>query len=447
MTRMRSYNIRPPIKSLSSRRRHLGLKGRDRMVLLQLQVIIHILFREYKARKLLEYAFSAIERIRKLIIKCCVFYDYILEPPKELNQRLPRIISESRTIDSFADEDIPANFRFRDKEQLRTLFRCFQLPDHIISASGHVFNSEELLLVTLFRLHAPGVATDLTFKRIFGWPEWKVYKGFNLLINYILDRWSYLVEDNILYWKNSFAYFADCILIKLGSYGCKFPPPLSPNGFNVFGFIDNTIYATSRPGGGPSEDGPGARRYHPLLQRSFYNGWKSVHGIKWQTIGLPNGMLFHVWGPVSCRHNDNYTLNHSEIINQIKEIQAHDVIKYVIYGDSAYWCDDFIKSRHRDNLTERLVLENDTMSKCRQAVEWDYGLIGSLWKKILFKRTLKLREQSVAKITLFAMLMTNAYVCMNVSQTSMYFNCMPPRIDDWTKNGPRKATVVNVLEE
>ena len=160
MTRMRSYNIRPPIKSLSSRRRHLGLKGRDRMVLLQLQVIIHILFREYKARKLLEYAFSAIERIRNLIIKCCVFYDYILESPKELYKLLPPIISKSRPIDSFADEDIPANFKFRDKHQLRTLFRCFQLPDHIISASGHIFKSEELLLVTLFRLHVPGIATD-----------------------------------------------------------------------------------------------------------------------------------------------------------------------------------------------------------------------------------------------------------------------------------------------
>ena len=30
--------------------------------------------------------------------------------------------------------------------------------------------------------------------------------------------------------------------------------------------------------------------------------------MKWQTLDLPNGMNMHVWGPVSLRHNDIWTL-------------------------------------------------------------------------------------------------------------------------------------------
>ena len=59
--------------------------------------------------------------------------------------------------------------------------------------------------------------------------------------------------------------------------------------FKVAIFIDNTVYATCRPGGGPTMDGPNSPRHHPLIQQTFYNGWKSVHGIKWQTVSLPNG--------------------------------------------------------------------------------------------------------------------------------------------------------------
>ena len=45
-------------------------------------------------------------------------------------------------------------------------------------------------------------------------------------------------------------------------------------------FIDCNCLATSRVGGGPTEDGANARRWHPDIQRAFYNGWKSVHGLK-----------------------------------------------------------------------------------------------------------------------------------------------------------------------
>lgn len=63
--------------------------------------------------------------------------------------------------------------------------------------------------------------------------------------------------------------------LKLVSLGCEFPPSNDPNGgFNVFGFIDNNILQTSRPGAGPVRDGPGSARKDRLIQEAFYVGWK-----------------------------------------------------------------------------------------------------------------------------------------------------------------------------
>ena len=52
---------------------------------------------------------------------------------------------------------------------------------------------------------------------------------------------------------------------------------------NCFGFIDGTVRPISRPGNG---------------QRIVYNGHKRVHGLKFQSIALPNGLIGNIFGPV-----------------------------------------------------------------------------------------------------------------------------------------------------
>ena len=63
--------------------------------------------------------------------------------------------------------------------------------------------------------------------------------------------------------------------------GSYFPAAGMDGGFAMCTFIDNTMNATCRPGGGP--DGRNAPRNDPLIQRAWYNGWKKLHGLKWQT--------------------------------------------------------------------------------------------------------------------------------------------------------------------
>ena len=52
------------------------------------------------------------------------------------------------------------------------------------------------------------------------------------------------------------------------------------------GFIDCNycIVRTDRPGGGPFDDGPRSFRWSNDVQRSFYNGRKSIHSLKHQTV-------------------------------------------------------------------------------------------------------------------------------------------------------------------
>lgn len=52
---------------------------------------------------------------------------------------------------------------------------------------------------------------------------------------------------------------------------------------NCFGFVDGTVRPICRPG---------------EMQRTVYNGHKGVHGLKFQSVVLPNGLIANLFGPV-----------------------------------------------------------------------------------------------------------------------------------------------------
>jgi hypothetical protein len=53
---------------------------------------------------------------------------------------------------------------------------------------------------------------------------------------------------------------------------------------------------TCTVGGGPAEEGADAARWDPLIQQAFYNGWKSIHGLKHQTLDCAYGMTIDMFG-------------------------------------------------------------------------------------------------------------------------------------------------------
>lgn len=346
----------------------------------------------------------------------------------------------SRTIEDFRylltsrTESFSSKFRFTSPEQLHALVTGFKLPP-IIRVKGYKFSNEEVLMIALMRLSYPHRWEDV--QQYFpGRDRQALQKAFYWFLDFMVENWAYLVTNNTEYWNEELPDFAEAIRMKFQrlpneSFRQYFPPAGERNGFSVFGFIDNTILPICRPGGGPIRGGEQSMRNPTLLQRAFYTGWKKRHAIKFQTVDLPNGMNYDVWGASSARHNDCYTLSKSGILDRLCFEQRIWPVKFKMLGDSAY----------SEGINMQIVGNGRGWSSLREPIEWDYKDLKTQWKYLDYSHGLKLRSQPVAKITLVCFILRNAYVTMNGSQTSLYYRCDPPAFEHWTSQGPRAKPI------
>jgi hypothetical protein len=252
-------------------------------------------------------------------------------------------------------------FRFRSPEDLQRLYEGLQLPGPT-RVKTYKTTGQEILMVSLVRLLYPHRWEDV--ERIFvGIQRWKLQRMFYWFLDFMIENWSYLILNNRDFWTPLMPTMARAIEVKLASlpnpdYRLFFPEEVP---FTIFGFIDNTMHAMCRPGGGPITGGVQAERVPKLVQQAWWTGWKKLHGLKMQTVFLPNGMDFEIWGPVSCRHNDNYTLAMSNILEKLADCQEGNALKYAMFGDSAYMDNDYL-----------LTGGGRGMSSVREPIEWDY---------------------------------------------------------------------------
>jgi len=320
-------------------------------------------------------------------------------------------------------------FRFQTPDQLRRLIAGFQMPA-FATVGRRKFEMEEVLLVSLTRLSYPKRWADVT-ERFPNRDRWALKRMFYWFLNFMIDNWGYLLLNNLEWWAPSFGDCASTIRSKLMTlpnvnYRQFHPHPNDDNGFCIFSFIDNTMFAFSRPGGGPVRGGEQSERNDKLIQQAWWTGWKKLHGMKWQTVDLPNGMNLHVWGPVSVRHNDSYTLNKSDIEEKLRALQERleFQVTYKMFGDSAYFPGEIMA-----------VGGGRGMSSVRETIEWDYKDLKVLWKYCDYRVGLKLFKQPVGKIIFVSLLLRNAHCTMNGNQTAEYFSMQPPSFEDWTSQG------------
>ena len=74
---------------------------------------------------------------------------------------------------------------------------------------------------------------------------------------------------------------------------------------NCFRFIDGTVRGICRP---------------DTNQRVVYNGHKRVHGLKFQTVALPNGLIGNLYGPVEGRRHDAGMLKDYGLLNDLSRV-------------------------------------------------------------------------------------------------------------------------------
>ncbi|GFR73961.1 protein ALP1-like [Elysia marginata] len=180
-----------------------------------------------------------------------------------------------------------------------------------------------------------------------------------------------------------------------------------------FGFIDGTV----RPIARPSEN-----------QKECYNGHKRVHALKFQAVTLPNGIIGHLFGPLSGRRHDSALLSESGLMPELQRVAP----EYYIYGDQAYPLRRQLIAPFRGAvLTENQENFNHQMGKLRMCVEWSFGKIIQYFSFLDYKKNQKLFLQPVAKHYLVGGLLTNCHTCLYGSVTTSYFDCPPPSLEDY----------------
>jgi len=219
--------------------------------------------------------------------------------------------------------------------------------------------------------------------------------------------------------------------------------------WDVFGFIDDSIDCISTPFSGPRGDYSGAARKaeYADAQQAFYSGYVKDHGIKVETIIMPNG-ISTVFGPVSARRADAGVLAMGNLNEFLVELQrgrfitgAGDEVFFCAFGDSAYNLGlECIQSYYREfnrgaGLDDARARCNAAMRSVRITIEKNYGMVSTLFRICCSTEGSKIAKRSPVVLEQLRVchLLTNCYVCLNGDQagSTNTFNISPPSLEDY----------------
>jgi hypothetical protein len=200
-------------------------------------------------------------------------------------------------------------------------------------------------------------------------------------------------------------------------------------------------------GGGPRSDGPDADRWVNNIQKAFYNGWKSTHGLKHQTVIIAHGFTVDMFGPTSVRRNDLKLLADSHINARIRALQPEREIGVEsaigMYGDSIYPRLSHLRSAWRNkDKTPTQKAENKAMKSVRISIEWSYGATSNLFHYLRnIDKCKVMRSIHLTKVCMACCLLRNCHVALYGGIESNYFNLqLPPNMLELFLRVPTEPT-------
>ena len=229
---------------------------------------------------------------------------------------------------------------------------------------GSVMTDEEVMLRGLYEL-VSGEDQHNISANVFGREQTAQSRAFKFFINHIYYSFYDLLTDNLEWWRdNGFLEESNAaITAKLRELGIDID--------DIFAFIDCNCMEIQRVGGGPRQGGADADRWVSNVQRAFYNGWKSIHGLKHQSVVIAHGFTIDLYGPTSVRRNDLKLLADSHINARLFRLFGE---RWKMYGDSIYpRLSNLTSSWRCKPKTPRMKAENHFMKSVRIAIEWNYG--------------------------------------------------------------------------
>ena len=405
-----------PNKSIAFRRRsgfNHNLVADDQVKLAKVQKLINVLLILTKKK-------PDIQKYKNLL-RVCFAKRILLSYSDEVKFR--KVRDKKRTIESFT-EFAKSNFRF-ESEHLRLLVDELNFPPIVKFKNGmKKMPGEEVFLRGLFEL-VSGAKKHLIAEHVFGRDFSAQSRAFLYFIDHVDNNFNHLVTDNLEWWfENGFWEISAAAIEE------KMPERYDFQTKNLVShFIDCNCLPTTVTGGGPAEDGANAARWDENIQRSFFNLWKSKHGLKHQTFDNALGCTEDIAGPVSLRNHDIDVCNNSNINNRFAEIQTGHVDQYIIFGDSAYLKESHMSSYLKEiDMIADFQRWNSAMKHVRISIEWNYGFTGNLFNYVRCADKFKqLQEVRTSKVYRVVTLFRNFHIMCYGGQSSKYFGLvMPP---------------------
>lgn len=336
------------------------------------------------------------------------------------------------SIDKYTDSECWEQLRFR-KPDILTLAEALRLPTELVTARRRYrFTREEALCVLLRRLaHAGSWETILDF--LGGRSRSEYVEVYRAMLIYIWTHFSDKIS-NICRWADHAQLWADAIHVGAGAPCAR-----------CVGFVDGTIRSIARPGvfaclttlmNSPLS------HFMPfglsgVCQDRFYSGYVKEHGIKFQSVVAPNGLIVDLWGPMDGRRGDGYMLRESRLESRLQQFCAITGSDYYVYGDPAYPLTPYIMRGLKGPMTAIEAAFCQAMSRERITVEWGYHLITEKWRMLDCVAQQKVRKSPIAINYAVAALLTNVHSCFYGNEISLHYmrvygeRLKPPSVEDY----------------
>ena len=109
-----------------------------------------------------------------------------------------------------------------------------------------------------------------------------------------------------------------------------------------------------------------------------------------------------------------------------------DGTPFKLYGDSIYRNSAFMASPMKlSSSSPEMLAWNRRMSAERITAEWTIGKVTMLFKFLGRREQHKVHQNALAWRYLTAIVLTNCHTCLYGCQTSKYFKCYPPSLDEY----------------
>ena len=231
---------------------------------------------------------------------------------------------------------------------------------------------------------------------------------FNDFITRMYEKWS----ERIL--QVDFGRIRTCVESLAGLFvGAGSPLP------RVWGLIDGTLRHTCRP---------------VIYEEVIYNGKDRVHGLKFQGVLTPDGIMVEFSGPYVGRQHDARIYAQSGLLQRMEQGLDHSEGFWYLYGDSAYPRSEYmITSSRMAEPRSREDRLNRVMSSLRETIEWSFGrAFTQLWLGLHDSLGVKVYLQQVARLYPMAVFLMNCKTCLDGrNEVTDYFRSSAPSLDEY----------------